>query len=336
MPLGVTTSVVTGGAGFLGSHVVDELIHIGHRVVVIDDLSGGYLENINPKAIFVCGSITDESIISSIFDTYEIDYVFHLAAYAAEGLSHFIRRFNYTNNVLGSANLINAAISHEIKRFVFTSSMSVYGSACPPFQEEMIPAPEDPYAIAKYSIEMDLKVAQKLHGLDYTIFRPHNCYGERQNLSDPYRNVVAIFMKQILTGRPCTIFGDGEQTRAFSYVSDVSPIIARSIYCDAAKNEIFNIGGDLYCTINELLHLVQMSLGKDTGVIHYAPRYEVKHAYSLHHKANTFLNRETPVDLQTGLAKMAEWAKTYDFLKKSSLPPIEVKNKLPSKWQEYL
>jgi UDP-glucose 4-epimerase len=196
----MTTSLVTGGAGFIGSHVVDALLERGHQVVVLDDLSGGYRENVSSRAVFIQGSVTDAACIEALFRKHRIDYVYHLAAYAAEGLSHFIRRFNYTNNVIGSVNLINAAVQHECKCFVFTSSIAVYGAGQLPMTEEMMPRPEDPYGIAKFAVELDLRAAAHMFGLKWVVFRPHNVYGERQNIADKYRNVLGIFMNQVMQG----------------------------------------------------------------------------------------------------------------------------------------
>src|SRR6202165_4785471 len=220
----MAVSLVTGGAGFIGSHVADELLTLGDDVVVVDDLSGGFVDNIPSAARFVEGSIVDHELIDRLFSEHHFNHVFHLAAYAAEGLSHFIKRFNYHNNLIGSVNLINASINHGVKCFVFTSSIAVYGAGQSPMSEEMIPIPEDSYGIAKLAVEQELRVSREMFGLDYVIFRPHNVYGERQNIGDRYRNVVGIFMNQILRSEPMSIFGDGEQQRAFTHISDVAPI----------------------------------------------------------------------------------------------------------------
>ena len=218
------------------------------------------------------------------------DYVYHLAAYAAEGLSHFIKRFNYTNNVIGSANVINAAVNTGVKGFVFASSIAVYGSgpAAPNGSDAMIedtrPAPEDPYGIAKYAVEQELAATRSMFGLDYMIFRPHNVYGPRQNIGDRYRNVVGIFMNQILGGRPMTIFGDGTQTRAFSYIDDVAPVMAAAIEEPRAWNEVFNIGADHPCTLNDLAVRVAAAMGVPPDVEHLPARHEVLHAHSNHAK----------------------------------------------------
>src|SRR5580700_9736327 len=222
--------LVTGAAGFIGSHVAAHLLKQGHAVVGLDDLSGGFEDHVPQGTHFVRGSITDEALINRLFAEHHFEHVFHLAAYAAEGLSHFIKRFNYTNNLLGSVNLINASVNAgTVKCFVFTSSIAVYGRNQLPMSEEAVPQPEDPYGIAKYAVELDLKEAHEMFGLNHVIFRPHNVYGENQNLGDRYRNVIGIFMNQIMQGQPMTIFGDGLQTRAFTHIDDVAPLIARCV-----------------------------------------------------------------------------------------------------------
>lgn len=186
------TSLITGGAGFIGSHVAEQCLKNRHKVIIVDDLSGGIVENIPTSALFIKGSITDTDFLENIFSRHSITYIYHLAAYAAEGLSHFIRNFNYTNNLIGSVNLINLSIKYKIRCFVFTSSIAVYGCSQPPLTEDMYPKPDDPYGIAKYAVELDLDAASRLFGLNYVVFRPHNVYGENQNIADMYRNVVVF------------------------------------------------------------------------------------------------------------------------------------------------
>ncbi|HPQ59878.1 MAG TPA: NAD-dependent epimerase/dehydratase family protein, partial [Flavobacteriales bacterium] len=274
------TSLVTGGAGFMGAHVVKELLDRGHTVVALDDLSGGFADQVDPRATFVEGSITDHALVDRLFEEHGFTYVYHLAAYAAEGLSHFIRRFNYTNNLIGSINLINASVRHGVKCFVFTSSIAVYGALEPPMREDMVPRPEDPYGVAKLAVEMDLYAARHMFGLDYVVFRPHNVYGEYQNIGDRYRNVVGIFMNQLMQGRPLSVFGDGEQQRAFTYIGDIAPIIARSAETPAAYGEVFNVGADTPYTVNELAGLVMDAMGTKGEVRHLEARNEVVFAFS--------------------------------------------------------
>jgi UDP-glucose 4-epimerase len=326
-------SIVTGGAGFVGSHLAEHLLEMRHEVLVLDDLSSGFRENVPVGATFVEGSITDHELVNDLFAQHRFDYVFHLAAYAGEGLSHFIRRFNYTNNVVGSMNVINAAVNYDVKCLVFTSSIAVYGCAPTPMREDMKPEPEDPYGIAKYSVELDLKAAKRMFGLNSIIFRPHNVYGERQHTGDKYRNVIAIFMNEVIQGKPCTIFGNGLQTRAFSHISDVAPIIARSLENPEAYNETFNIGADKAYTVNELAEVVQKRMGKQTGVRHVDAREEVIHAFSDHGKARRILGHRTQVDLDEGIRRMAQWAKRVGSKKARHFDRIEVQRNLPPSWR---
>lgn len=325
-------SLVTGGAGFIGSHVADELVRAGHEVVVLDDLSGGFRENVNPLAEFVEGSITDVALVDGLFKKHRFDYVFHLAAYAAEGLSHFIRRFNYTNNLIGSVALINAAVRHRCRCFVFTSSIAVYGAGQTPMTEEMSPAPEDPYGISKYAVELDLAAAHRHFGLNYIVFRPHNVYGERQNIGDKYRNVIGIFMNQVMQGQPCTIFGDGNQTRAFSHISDVAPLMVKSVTIPEANNETFNIGADRPYSVRELAEVVQRVMGRQTGVQCLEARNEVQDAFSDHSKAHRILDAGPALPLEEGLRRMAEWAVKAGPRSPSEFGEIEIEEGLPPSW----
>jgi UDP-glucose 4-epimerase len=327
-------SLVTGAAGFIGSHVCDELLKMGHKVIALDDLSGGFPENVPARCKFVKGRVENKALISRLFKQHKFDYVFHLAAYAAEGLSHFIKTFNYTNNLIGSVNLINASVnSGTVKRFVFTSSIAVYGRNQLPMTEGLAPQPEDPYGIAKYAVELDLKEAHEMFGLDYVVFRPHNVYGERQNLSDPYRNVIGIFMNRIRNGQPMTIFGDGKQTRAFSYISDVAPVIARSIERPDACNQVFNVGADHPYSVIDLARAVAKHMGVEPNVVHLEARNEVVNAYSSHAKAaKIFGDLIRDVSLDEGLARMTAWAKTAKLRKAKSFQGIEVSKNLPPSW----
>lgn len=328
----MTVSLITGGAGFIGSHVARCCLDLGHEVIVLDDLSGGFADHVPAGARFIQGSITDEALIERLFAEHDIDMVYHLAAYAAEGLSHFIRRFNYTNNLIGSVNLINEAVKHDVRCFVFTSSIAVYGENQLPMREDMTPRPEDPYGIAKYAVELDLQAAQKMFGLNSIIFRPHNVYGENQNIGDRYRNVIGIFMNQTMKNEPMTIFGDGEQTRAFSYIDDVAPIIARSVDVAEAYNETFNIGADQPYTVNELAEAVARAFGVEPHVRHLPARNEVVHAYADHQKVRTIFGDQTPVALDEGIMRMTAWAKEAGALRSRSFGHIEIGRKLPPSW----
>ena len=326
------SALVTGGAGFIGSHVAEMLVRDGYRVVVLDDLSGGFTENVPAGAVFVEGSILDRPLLEKLFAEHAFDYVFHLAAYAAEGLSHFIKHFNYQNNLIGSVNLINLSILHQIKCFVFTSSIAVYGENQLPMREDLEPQPEDSYGIAKLAVEKELKSSHKMFGLPYIVFRPHNVYGERQNIGDRYRNVVGIFMNQIMRDEPMTVFGDGNQKRAFSYIDDVAPVIARSVKNPAAYQEIFNVGADLPCSVNELASEVARSFGVAPKLRYLERRLEVEEAYSDHEKARRVFGATKAVPLAEGVARMASWAKQAGARQSKEFYDIEVRINLPPAW----
>jgi UDP-glucose 4-epimerase len=325
--------LVTGGAGFIGSHVAEALINRGYRVTVLDDLSGGFTDNLVEGVEFIQGSINDVGLVNSLFEQNHFDYVYHLAAYAAEGLSHFIKRFNYTNNLIGSVNLINTSINTGVKCFVFTSSIAVYGASPElPMTEETPAHPEDSYGIAKLAVEQELRVCREMFGLDYIIFRPHNVYGERQNIGDKYRNVVGIFMNQILQGLPMTVFGDGTQTRAFSYIGDMAPIMAEAIETPGTYNQVFNIGADQPYTVNELARAIARAMGTEPNLVHLPARNEVLNAYSSHEKVERVFGQRKLHSLEEGLAKMAGWVKHHGARTSQEFDGIEVMKNFPKAW----
>jgi UDP-glucose 4-epimerase len=327
-------SLITGGAGFVGSHVARCCLERGHDVVILDDLSGGFQENVPVGAAFVQGSITDGPLVKDLFGHHQFDYVYHLAAYAAEGLSHFIRCYNYQNNLLGSMNLLNAAINAQtVQRFIFTSSIAVYGAGQTPMSEETVPTPEDPYGIAKYAVELDLHAAHEMFGLDYTIFRPHNVYGEHQNIGDRYRNVVGIFMNQVMQGQAMPIFGDGLQTRAFTHVDDVAPLIAACVDDPKSKNIVFNVGSESPRTVLDVAKAVAAAFGVEPDIKHLPARQEVVHAFSSSERCEAVFGHRKTIGLEEGVQRMAAWAKRHGPRHTPPFAGIEVERNLPSSWR---
>jgi UDP-glucose 4-epimerase len=276
--------------------------------------------------------VLDHKLLRDLFDKYNFTYVYHLAAYAAEGLSHFIKRFNYQNNLIGSVNLINEAVNHNVKCFVFTSSIAVYGAGQTPLTENMNPVPEDSYGIAKLAVEQELKVSHEMFGLEYVVFRPHNVYGEKQNIGDRYRNVVGIFMNQLLKGEAMTIFGDGAQQRAFSHIRDVAPSIAESVNVLAARNQIFNVGADVPYTVNDLATFVAEAMGKECQIRYLEPRNEVKVAFSDHSKADRVFGARKKTALPDGIRAMAEWVKRHGARESNVFENIEIAKNMPPSW----
>jgi UDP-glucose 4-epimerase len=317
--------LITGVGGLIGSNFADYIINTNKdvKIVGIDDLSGGYKENINSEVIFYQINLQNYDSVEQIFIDYKFDYIFHFAAYAAEGLSPFIRKFNYNNNLLTTVNLINMAVKYKIKRFIFTSSMAVYGNGKVPFDEKDTPKPYDPYGIAKYACEMDLQVAKNQHNLDFCIIRPHNVYGNKQNIWDKYRNVLGIWIYQYLNNQPLTIYGDGEQTRAFTHIDDILPCLWKSAILETSRCKIINLGGIHSIKLNEAKDIfLEIIKNKDYPVKYLTERHEVKHAWSTYQKSVYILDFKHQKELKDGLKQMLEWAKTQ--------PNREVK-----KWGKY-
>jgi len=327
--------LITGVAGLLGSRLSDWIINnTNYEVVGIDDLSGGFTENINPKVKFYKFNLTNLEKLKEVFKKENIEIIYHFAAYAAEGLSPFIRKFNYENNVIASSNLITCSIEFSIKRFIFASSMAVYGEKYePPFHEDLLQAPIDPYGIAKYAVEMDLKIASDQHGLNYTIIRPHNFYGINQNIWDKYRNVLGIWMYQILNKESPTIFGDGSQVRAFSYVDDSVIPFWNASQNDNCKGQIINLGGTKEYSISEACNILINVTGQNIKPAYLEPRHESKYAWATWDKSIELLGFEHKVNLEEGVAKMWEWAKKQPNRERYVWPEYELNKGIYEYWK---
>lgn len=324
--------LVTGGAGFIGGWMVRELVARGHEVAIIDDLTGGYRRNVHPEAFWYRITLTDAEAVDDAFARFGPELVIHAAAYAAEGLSHWMRRYCFEQNLLSWADIANSAVRHGVRRIVTLSSMAVYGSQQVPYTEDLIPQPEDPYGAGKAAVEADLRALGKVQGIEWIIVRPHNVYGPRQNLADPYRNVVGIFMRQALQGIPLTVFGDGKQTRAFSYIEDVAPAIV-DMATGPRHGYIVNVGGEEPIAILTLAEQVLELTESRSGLTHLPTRYEVRDAFCQHDVLRDVLGKWEPTPMRIGLPRMAEWAteleigplRSYDY---------EVERNLFAAWQK--
>mgnify|MGYP000038185381 FL=1 len=326
--------LITGVAGLLGSRLADWILENkpGYTVIGVDDLSGGYKENIHPDVELWEMDLVNHPI-ENIFKSHKIDYVYHFAAYAAEGLSPFIRSYNYDNNLKATARIVNECIKNDVKRLVFTSTMAVYGHGEGGiFHEDMRRNPIDPYGIAKMACEMDIEIANEQHGLDYTIIRPHNVYGSKQNIWDKYRNVLGIWMYYLLNDEPITVFGDGEQTRAFSYIDDSIEPLWNAHFEPKASKEIINLGGVHEYSINECANVLQEIVGKG-GVEYLEGRHEVKHAIPTFQKSIDILGFEHKTDLKEGLTKMWEWAKKQPMRDRFVWDKYEIDKGIYSFWK---
>ena len=313
--------LITGIAGLLGSNLADWIVaNTEHTVVGIDDLSGGYKDHVNNLVNFYDYNILDDDI-EKLFESYNFDIVYHFAAYAAEGLSPFVRQFNYKNNLVTTSKLVTLSIKYGISRLVFTSSMAVYGNNTKPFKEIYAPQPIDPYGIAKMACERDIQIAGEQHGLDWCIIRPHNVYGEKQNIWDKYRNVLGIWMNKHLNGQPITLFGDGTQRRAFSYIGDSVEPLWKAGVDERASKQIINLGGITNVSIGEAADTLIEVMGGGK-IVKLEKRHEVHSAYSTYRKSVELLDFEHKTNLNDGLTKMWEWAQ------------LQPKRK-QFKWKEY-
>ncbi len=328
------TILITGVAGLLGSRMADWITehHPNTKIVGIDDLSGGYMENVNSKVIFYNIDLGKTSC-EHVFKEHMPDIVYHFAAYAAEALSPFIRQYNYTNNLVATAGIVNNCIKYGVKRLVFTSSMAVYGNGTPPFSEQSPRNPIDSYGVAKMGCEIDIEIAGEQHGLDWCIIRPHNVYGAKQNIWDSYRNVLGIWMYKHMTGQPLTIFGDGTQVRAFSYIDDSLEPLWRAATDPKASKQIINLGGIHEYSINEAANTLIEVMGG--GTINYLPpRHEVKYAFPTWHKSVEILGFEHKTNLHDGLMKMWEWAKEQPKRPRQIWTTYELENNIYPFWRK--
>lgn len=335
---------VSGGAGFLGSWLVEGLLKSGHTVIAVDSLIGGYRENffeagtIGPNYSWFVSDVTELDKMSELMDG--CDVVYHTAALAYEGLSVFSPTLVTNNIVTGSTAMMTAAIRNNIKRFVNCSSMARYGSQPVPFRETMPADPEDPYGIAKVAAEMQLNLLGKTHGVDVVHAVPHNIIGPRQKYDDPFRNVASIMINLMLQGRQPIIYGDGEQVRCFSFVDDVLQVLTKLIDCDLREHgEKFNVGPDEEpVTINELAHRIARLLDFDLEIEYHDPRpCEVRLATSSADKIRERFGYQTAMTLDEGLMTIIDYVKTKGVKPFDYHLPIEIETaQLPRSWKDRL
>ena len=326
--------LITGVAGLLGSKFAKWILDNveSSTVIGIDDLSGGYLKNVDSRVIFYKEDLATADL-DQIFAKHKPDLVYHFAAYAAEGLSPFIRKFNYTNNLISTASIINQCIKHDVRRLVFTSSMSVYGDGSPPFDETNPRQPIDPYGVAKTACEMDIEIAGNQHGLDWCIIRPHNVYGDHQNIWDSYRNVLGIWIYKSLHDIPVSIYGDGTQQRAFTYIDDImSPLYIAGTSKDSSK-QIINLGGTKPQSIKQVAEILCSITGKP-AIEYLSPRHEVHLAFTTWQKSVDLLGYKDITPIQDGLSKMWTWAQQQEDLPRVVWDQYEIEKNIYPYWKK--
>ncbi len=325
--------LITGVAGFLGSHLAQRLSTMGHEIVGIDNMIGGYEDNIPQNITFHKNDCCNYEKMHSYMKG--VDVVYHCAATAHEGLSVFSPYEIGKNNFLASVSIFSAAISNKVKRIIFCSSMARYGSQKTPFTENMIPKPVDPYGISKVAAEDILKNLCDLNNIEWVIAVPHNIIGPKQKYDDPYRNVVSIMINRMLQKKAPIIYGDGEQKRCFSYIDDCLTCLIPMLEQKNLNREVINIGPDEeFVTINKISEICSNITGSNLEPIYKKNRpREVKHATCSADKVRKLLNYKTSTDLNTGIKK------TFEYIKKRGVKPfnyhikIEIKNELtPETW----
>ena len=331
------TVLVTGNLGFIGSHLVDALKKKGYRVVGTDNLDGGSCINQNPKIIQYFEDCKDFKAMSAIFKIEKPEIVFHLAADATEGRSQFTPVRCTENGLLASTNVFTAAIKNKVKRIIYFSSLSVYGNQDPPFSEEMEPKPVDVYGVNKAATEKVLEILCKVHKIEYVIFRPHNVFGEKQNMKDAYRNAVGIFINRIMQGKPPIIYGDGEQVRAFSYIDNLIPCVVKAITAPVNR-EIFNIGPTETQTVNYMAEIILKEFKSKLKPEYVDDRpVEVKCAHCTVDKAKKLLGYKTRVSFEEGIKRMVYWAKLMGPQEFIYLDNLELTSgNVPKTWKKKL
>ncbi len=336
--------LVTGAAGFMGSHLVDSLVQDGHEVYGVDDLSGGFWRNVHPDSHFTKLDLRQKEAAEAHVNEVQPEILFHLAADATEGRSQFTPLTCTERNLMAYLHTLIPAIRNGVRKVVLTSSMSVYGAQTPPFDEEMPVAPEDIYGVSKAAMEQVTRILSEVHGFAYTIMRPHNVYGARQNIADPYRNVIGIFHNALLNGKNFYIYGDGEQHRAFTHIDDFTPYMAKAGFDPSTDGQIVNIGPCDEVTINHLANLV-LRLFYDGQRVpdhvrpqHLPPRpMEVRDAYCTDDKARRLLGYHSTVSLEDGVRHMIEWAKELGPQKPRYMDDLELTTEdTPITWTQKL
>ena len=330
--------LITGIAGFMGSHLADSMLAEGHEVIGIDNLIGGYESNVPRKAKFIREDLRNLNTISPYFKN--VDTVIHSACTAYEGLSVFSPSLVSENTYQITANVLSASVNFRVGKILYLSSMARYGSQpVLPFTENMAPKPQDPYGIAKYASELLVKNLCDLNSIAYTILVPHNIIGPRQKYDDPFRNVASIMINRMLQGKQPIIYGDGEQKRCFSFMQDVVDPIKTTVDTNIANGEVINIGPDEeFVTINELANKIAKIMSFKIDPIYVASRpQEVQFANCSADKARKILNYTPKVGLTEGLTELVRWIEKQGPKPFEYHLPIEINNSsTPKTWTNKL
>lgn len=333
----MTTCFISGVAGFLGSHLADALLLRGHRVIGVDNLIGGYEDNVDPRVEFHRFDLNNREALTLLLRG--VDVVYHCAALAHEGLS-VVSPYTIAKNGSGATlALASASVSNRVRRFVFCSSMARYGQQeVTPFTEEMVPKPRDPYGEDKLYSEKQLRNIGEIYGMEYVIAVPHNIIGPRQKYDDPFRNVASIMVNRMLQGKQPVIYGDGQQTRSFSPIEDIVPLFLKMGELPGMAGQVINIGpDDEPVTVNSLASRIARLINfgpLDPIYVPDRPR-EVKHATCSADKSRRLLGYEKTVSLDQGLAGIVDYVRRRGPRPFDYYLPLEIVNdKTPKTWTD--
>lgn len=328
---------ISGVAGFLGSHLADAFLADGHEVVGNDSMIGGYLDNVPAGVEFHQVDCNELDRLREIMAGCDI--VYHCAATAYEGLSVFSPHLITQNIVGASTAMVSAAIANNCRRFVMCSSMARYGTNQVPFREDMVPQPQDPYGIGKLAAEQILRNLAETHGMEWVIAVPHNIIGPRQKYDDPYRNVASIFINLMLQGRQPYVYGDGQQMRCFSFVSDDIEPLKRMAFAKNVVGEVINIGpDDEFVTINKLAETIARLLDFKLDRNYTPPRpQEVTLANCSADKLRDLLGFQSKIRLEEGLMEMIAYVRNRGVRPFVYHLPLEIESDItPPTWSRKL
>lgn len=308
--------LITGSAGLLGSRLIEyiidrEYLNIGddgfYKDIIGIDLMAPWGNHFLPKKVRNFNiDLSDSEQVDLIFSQYNIKYVYHFASYAAEGLSYFMSTFNHKQNIIATSNVLNACIKYGVEKLIYTSSMSVYGDCIPPYFEWQRPSPKDPYAISKTACEKNIEVMGDQFGLKWTIIRPHNVFGRNQNMNDTYRNVIGIWMHQIWDGQPITIYGDGNQTRCFTEMTNILEPLYKCMHNSETDHQVINLGGTQKHTLNQIADMV-MDVTGTSDKVYLEPRKEIKLCDVDGGKSIRLLDYKDSISVYNGISNMWQW-----------------------------
>ena len=329
--------LVTGGAGFIGSYLVSQLLSNGHQVIILDDLSTGNIHNIPASVDFINQPL--EKADMNVFSN--IDVVFHLASVSGEAVSLYAPTVCFNRNVAASHNLILNSLNSGVKRIVFTSSMAVYGNRISsPFHEDDLCDPTDPYGLSKFATEKLLQIYGENSTLEWTILRLHNVYGPNMNLTDPYRGVISIFVNRLLRGKSPVLYGNGNQLRAFTYVEDIIPCITNAGFNKDCNKKVINLGSGIKTRLLDLAKILCELTDCTEEILHFPPRLsEAENAYTTTEKSERLLGFKDKTSLHEGLLRTLNWARkqeikafNYELLQME----LDLNGSLPATWKNHI